>query len=334
LGGGDNSIFEFRVHESKNPSDASFSGWRIISPVWQKEVEDALQDQAFAELIAKELRNIGFHGAKGIFEASENPSETPAGIAESEAKKKLQTMLVAAKLQLKKRIRLREQSRDMDLFDFIIYAPENTTLRNPPPESAIQPLGPKGEGLFRLLQSFTDPKFSDRLADMKERLRLFDWFEDFLAPDESAAAQARLQIRDRWLAPEKAVFDQRSANEGFLFALFYFTLLMSWRTPRFFALDNVDTALNPKLCSALMKQIVELAIKYDKQVICTTHNPAMLDGLNINDDAQRLYTVLRDEDGRTIVNRVQPPKPANGKAPMKLSAAFLAGNIGGLPENF
>ena len=218
----------------------------------------------------------------------------------------------------------------------MIYAPENTTLRTPPPESAIQPLGTKGEGLFKLLQTFGDsnPKFSDRLPDMKERLRLFGWFDDFLAPDESAAVQARLQIRDRWLAPDRAVFDQRSANEGFLYLLFYFALLMSWRTPRFFALDNVDNALNPKLCSTLMRQIVELAKKYDKQVICTTHNPAILDGLNINDDHQRLFTVQRDSEGHTVVNRVQPPKPQPGKPPMKLSAAFLAGHIGGLPDHF
>lgn len=218
--------------------------------------------------------------------------------------------------------------------DFLIYAPENTVLRTPPPEGAIEPLGTRGEGLLRLLQSFGEGNFADRLPDMKERLGLFGWFKDFLVPDEAATDVARLQIHDKWLAQDRAVFDQRSANEGFLYLLFYFTALMSWRTPRFFALDNVDNALNPKLCSALMRQIVELARKYDKQVICTTHNPAILDGLNINDDDQRLYTVQRDEDGHTTINRVRPPTPQPGKAPTKLSAAFLAGNIGGLPDHF
>ena len=73
---------------------------------------------------------------------------------------------------------------------------------------------------------------------------------------------------------------------------------------------------------------------HDKQVICTTHNPAILDGLNINDDEQRLFTVQRDSEGHTVVNRVHPPKPQPGKPPMKLSAAFLAGHIGGLPDHF
>ena len=223
---------------------------------------------------------------------------------------------------------------EMGLQDFVIYAPENTVLRTPPPEGAIQPLGVKGEGLFKLLQSFSDPKFAKDLEDMKERLHLFGWFDDFLPPDPAATAQARLQIRDRWLAPDQAIFDQRSANEGFLYVLFYFTLLMSSRTPQFFALDNVDNALNPRLCSELMIQIVKLSKKHNKQVICTTHNPAMLDGLNLKDDDQRLFAVRRNSEGRTVVRRVQAPEPQHGEAPVRLSEAFIRGILGGLPDNF
>lgn len=221
----------------------------------------------------------------------------------------------------------------------MIYTPDNTTLRTPPPESAIQPLGVKGQGLLKLLQSFidpkTDPNLRDRLKDLKERLHLFGWFEDFDCPDDTATAQARLQIHDRWLAPERAVFDQRSANEGFLYLLFYFTLLMSWRTPKFFAIDNIDAALNPRLCTILMEQLVELAKKYDKQVICTTHNPAILDGLDLKDDDQRLYAVRRDSEGHTVVRRVSAPEPQQpGDLPVRLSEAFTRGIIGGLPEHF
>ena len=233
-----------------------------------------------------------------------------------------------------KQVKDDEFTKATTLADFLIYAPENTVLRTPPPEGAIQPVGTKGEGLFRLLQTFADPKNAERLADLKERLRLFDWFEDFLVPDESATAQARIQIRDKWLAPERAIFDQRSANEGFLYLLFYFTVIMSARTPRFFAFDNVDNALNPKLCSTLMKQITELAKKYGKQVICTTHNAAILDGLDLEDDDVRLFTVRRDSEGHTALHRVKAPKPQPGETPVRLSEAFMRGILGGLPDHF
>jgi predicted ATPase len=249
-------------------------------------------------------------------------------------KRQLRRVLAASSLRIKKRARLGDNAVVLGLADLKVYAPENTTLRNPPPESAIQPLGTKGEGLIKLLQSFADPKFSDRLQAMKDSLQLFSWFDDFRAPDESAAAQARLQICDRWLAPDRAFFDQRSANEGFLYLLFYFALLMSWRTPPFFAIDNVDASLNPKLCSTLMTQIAGLSKKYEKQVICTTHNPAILDGLNLKDDEQRLYAVGRDSEGHTTVRRVRAPQPQPGEVPVRLSEAFMRGLIGGLPDNF
>jgi predicted ATPase len=325
-------IFECRVFARKRKDDGSFNGWAVSAPVWKRELDEAFQQESFTEEIAKALQDLKARQPELISNQIEGTLTDQD--ARTQVEQTLRRMLAASRLRARKSAKLGENARVLGLADFMIYAPDNATLRNPPPESAIQPLGTKGEGLFKLLQSFTDPKFRDRLLAMKESLRLFGWFDDFLAPDESATAQARLQIRDRWLAADRAVFDQRSANEGFLYLLFYFALLMSWRTPRFFALDNVDNALNPKLCSALMRQIAELAKKYDKQVICTTHNPAILDGLNINDDEQRLYTVQRDAEGHTVVNRVQPPKPQPGKPPMKLSAAFLAGHIGGLPDNF
>ncbi|HLX62621.1 MAG TPA: AAA family ATPase [Planctomycetota bacterium] len=232
--------------------------------------------------------------------------------------------LRALELEVNKR---KEDVLKLGIMDFLIFAPENTVLRNPPPESAVKPLGSKGEGIFNLLQSFGKKE----IAELNDRLQLFGWFDSFLAPSSADVAAARIQIRDRWL-PQ--IFDQRSANEGFLFVLFYLTLLISKRTPKFFSIDNIDTSLNPKLCSELMKQIVELAKKYDKQVICTTHNPCILDGLNLKDDEQRLLAVKRDSEGRTVVHRVHAPKPQPGESPVRMSVAFIEGYIGGLPVNF
>jgi predicted ATPase len=328
-GTGLDPIFECKVQARRRKEDGSFSGWSVSAPVWKKEVDEAFQQVSFIEEIAKALEEMqAQHRASEQIEATQTPA------ARTEVQQELRRMLAISKLRAKKRAKLGDNAAVLGLADFMIYAPENTTLRNPPPESAIQPLGTKGEGLLRLLQSFTDPKVSDRLLAMKESLQLFGWFDDFRTPDESAMAQAHLQICDRWLAPDRAVFDQRSANEGFLYLLFYFALLMSRRTPCFFGLDNVDAALNPKLCSTLMTKIAELAKKYEKQVICTTHNPAILDGLNINDGEQRLYVVRRDSEGHTTIRRVRAPEPQPGEVPVRLSEAFMRGLIGGLPENF
>ena len=45
--------------------------------------------------------------------------------------------------------------------------------------------------------------------------------------------------------------------------------------------------------------------KNDKQVILTTHNPYVLDGLDLSDDEQRLFVCRRDIDGHTRIERIK-----------------------------
>ncbi len=225
---------------------------------------------------------------------------------------------------------------DHALADFLVYSPENTSLRSFELEGQILPLGIKGEGLFKLLKSLSAD--AARMGELTENLRLIDWFDDFRVASDLAPFERTLQIKDRYLGASGgealAYFDQRSANEGFLFLLFYFALFVSENTPAFFAIDNVDASLNPRLCTELMRRLSVLAAKHGKQVIVTTHNPAILDGLNLHDEDQRLYVVYRNSKGHTRARRVRPPKPLGGESPVKLSEAFLRGLLGGLPQNF
>lgn len=219
------------------------------------------------------------------------------------------------------------------LLGFLIYAPENSALRTFQAEGQILPLGIRGEGLFAHLKALNSKAHKSRLTKIKEQLSLIEWFESFDIPEDLSPGERSIRIRDRHL-PDGILFDQRSANEGFLFLLFYLTLFISPDTPAFFAIDNIDTSLNPMLCIALLQQIISLAKEHDKQVILTTHNPAVLDGLDLHDDEQRLLVVDRNKDGHTRVVRVDPPKPFANQKPVSLSEAFMRGFIGGLPKNF
>lgn len=227
--------------------------------------------------------------------------------------------------------RLREISGSLP--GFLVYSPENSSLRTFQSEGQILPLGIKGEGLFAHLKALNTDANRERLEQIMQKLSLIEWFERFEIPADLGPGERSIRIRDRYLA-EGALFDQRSANEGFLFLLFYFTLFISPDTPEFFSIDNIDASLNPKLCSALLRELVDLAREHDKQAIVTTHDPAVLDGLDLHDDEQRLFVIDRSKDGYTKARRVQPPKPVDGEQPMKLSEAFLRGYIGGLPKNF
>lgn len=225
-------------------------------------------------------------------------------------------------------IKIRER-----LKSFLIYAPENTFLRKFEEESQIEPLGIKGEGLFKLISTM-QVENKDEFQELVENLHLIDWFDGFEIPNDLKFTEKRIRVKDRFLEDGLESFDQRSANEGFLFLLFYFALFISKYTPKFFAIDNIDSSLNPKLCSELIKTLVKLAQKYDKQVIFTTHNPAILDGLNLHDEDQRLLVVFRNMNGHTKIKRVLKKELPEGSTPIRLSEQFLRGYLGGLPKSF
>ncbi|RZU47607.1 putative ATPase [Fluviicoccus keumensis] len=217
--------------------------------------------------------------------------------------------------------------------DFILYSPENTALRNFYREGQIEPLGINGEGLLKLLKVMQEIE-ADAFQDVLKCLDLFDWFEKIEVPKDLSSLEDKVSIKDKYLT---TMFDQRSANEGFLFVLFYAALFCSNNTPSIFAIDNIDASFNPKLCTALITRLVHLSKKYDKQVFVTTHNPAILDGLDLGDEEQRLFVASRNKKGHTRFKRIgladKPKSPANGE-PVKLSEAFMRGYLGGLPKNF
>lgn len=219
------------------------------------------------------------------------------------------------------------------LTTFLLYAPENYFLRNFQEEGQIRPLGIRGQGLFRHLTELAKES-PETLAAISENLQLIDWFEGFSIPNDLQFTERRIAITDRFIKDTIAQIDQRSANEGFLYLLFYFTLFLSKYTPGFFAIDNIDNALNPRLCAKLVQTLVQLAEENDKQAIFTTHNPAVLDGLDLEDDMQRLFVIYRNRDGETKARRVMPPKKVEGVEPVRLSEAFVRGYLGGLPQNF
>jgi AAA15 family ATPase/GTPase len=223
-------------------------------------------------------------------------------------------------------------SNEGDIKNFIIYSPENTALRNFYKEGQIEPLGINGEGLLKLLKVIQSKSLEQR-QEIHSSLQLFDWYAELDIPKDLLPSEDKVTITDRYLT---IAFDQRSANEGFLFVLFYIALMVSDDTPKIFAIDNIDTSLNPKLCTKLIKELVRLAKKYDKQVFVTTHNPAILDGIDLGDDEQRLFIVSRNKQGHTRFKRIalegKPRSSTNEE--LKLSEAFLRGYLGGLPKGF
>lgn len=219
-----------------------------------------------------------------------------------------------------------------DLLDkFLIYSLEENKLRKADDSNRTYPLGRHGEGLFAYIKELSQkPEGIEIINEIKENLKVLDWFDDMEVPSGQLSMEFNLKLKDSYLADTINAFDQRSTNEGFLYLLFYLTLVISDETPRFFAIENIDTAFNPKLCREVTRRLIELARKHNKQIIATTHNAAVLDGMNLFEDDVRLLVVRRSIDGYTKTNRVT----LKDDMTMPLSEAWVKGFIGGLPDNF
>lgn len=218
-----------------------------------------------------------------------------------------------------------------DLNNFLIYSLEETKLRAADNDNRIFPLGRNGEGLFAYLKLLAQREDGQKIIDdIKENLRILDWFEDMSIPENQLSNEFLLNLKDYYMSDSIKELNQKSTNEGFLYLLFYLTLVISDETPSFFAIDNIDAAFNPKMCREVTKHLIQLARKHHKQIIATTHNPAVLDGLNLYEEGVVLNVARRTIDGDTRVSRVKPKEELN----IPLSEAWMKGYIGGLPDNF
>ena len=82
-----------------------------------------------------------------------------------------------------------------------------------------------------------------------------------------------------------------------------------------------------------MTEICTLARKHEKQVLITTHNPAILDGLDLFNDDVRLFEVKRLDNGNTKTRRIQV-KPEMKNENYKLSELWMRGYLGAISQNF
>lgn len=225
------------------------------------------------------------------------------------------------------------------LSEYAIYDLNTKSLRGiSPADSKKTPLGINGEGLDLLIASLNNTE----RTRLNKCLIFFDWLEEIVADkDEKLKTKglkpgrsiSNLYFKDKYMKKSNNTFSAENSNEGVLHVLFYLALFISAKTPKLLAIDNIETALNPRLCQTLIAELVKLSVETGRQALITTHNPAILDGLNLLDDQQRLFEVYRDGQGRTKTRRIKFKNDLSDKK-FKLSEMWLKGLLGAVPKNF
>jgi hypothetical protein len=233
------------------------------------------------------------------------------------------------------------------LQSYVIYSPTTPVLRGVAPETQpIQPIGLSGGRLPDAVHELLDRRKDDELAKKvcKDVLQLISWAKAYgsasatkllLSPAASSSPRV-IKFTDKYMKSGRNILSGYDSSEGALFVLFLAVIAAHPKTPSFCAIDNADHGLNPGLATALMKNFSEwvLQSKDDRQILITSHNPAVLDGLLLQDERVRLFTVDRDNKGKTIIKRVFIDKKILDMAAKGWTLSRLWTNklIGGMPN--
>ncbi len=242
----------------------------------------------------------------------------------------------------------REVSADLlaVLEDFAIFAPATPILRGTAPDPAPRvPVGLFGGQLAEAVEDLLDldtQMFGD--VELDQVLELLDWVADLsVAPPSREiispnvpSTRLIVRFRDAWMQKERNVLSGYDASEGALYVLFALVLALHPTAPRLLAIDNFDQAMHPLLARALTKLLCEqvLASENRRQMLLTTHNPMVLDGLNLRDERIRLFAVDRRE-GMTQVKPIRVTESLLQdleQEQVTLSELWVMGRLGGVPR--
>ena len=223
-----------------------------------------------------------------------------------------------------------------------IYQPDTLTLRgNVADPTQVTPIGLNGGRLADAMEdlfSVVDDEIMFGTLSMDDVLELIEWASDIhitkpkksnLNPGVPSTRQV-IEFQDRFLK-DKSVFTGYDASEGALYVLFMLTLAMHPDVPGMFAIDSFDHALNPRLAKRITEIFSQLIIESGKTVFMTTHNPHVLDGLNLADERIRLFAINKNKYGYAELNRIQISQELL-ETGQSLSRLWINGLLGGVPE--
>ncbi len=229
-----------------------------------------------------------------------------------------------------------------DLDAFAIFAPVTPVLRGIAQDTAPRsPVGLYGGQLAEAVALLATQSRGE--TAIREALSMIDWAKEVTAGEPKRSfispsvptSRIVVEFQDRFMSSGRNTLSGYDASEGALYVLFMTVLAAHSQSPAIFAVDNFDQALNPRTARELTRVFAGHALDAGRQVLLTTHNPLVLDGLDLGDERIRLFTVGRDRLGHTKVKRV----PVKDFAGLKqkhgehaVSRLWIEGLLGGMPD--
>lgn len=220
--------------------------------------------------------------------------------------------------------------------EYRIYSPQTDFLRGAKVATISDvPPGLHGEGLpeavLRLIQQTRSGGRPESVARREQELTrkalnlayLPGWTRgvrigpvkpELISPEIPNPSDRLLYFIDIFMREDRNRVTAYDSSEGTLFLLFAAAVSALRDAPKYFSLDNVDSALNPRMTESLVRKLIEFTLVSTaedlsvgpRQIFLTSHNPTSLDAFDLFDDNQRIFVVKRDAQGHSQVTRLRP----------------------------
>lgn len=157
------------------------------------------------------------------------------------------------------------------LSKYAIFAPTTPILRGVEQDSsAKEPLGLYGGNLANALNQVMADYFQNKASDLLRFFKLLNWVQSFVTTTETdpelvsgqiSLSGRKIKFSDKFMRANFNNLYAYDVSEGTLYVMFLLVLLLHKDSPDFFALDNIDTALNPGLVRELIHQVAIILSK-------------------------------------------------------------------------
>lgn len=170
----------------------------------------------------------------------------------------------------------------------VINALSTILVLDPKPEKmrGYTPLADKlasdGSNIAGVIAGMGDEEkrlFESKLTSYVRKLPERDLVRIWAEPVGRFNADAMLYCEEEWVEGAKGVFDTRSMSDGTLRFIAIVSAMLAMPTGSTIVIEEIDNGLHPSRAGELVVAMKELGHERHIDVICTTHNPVLIDAL-------------------------------------------------------
>ena len=169
-------------------------------------------------------------------------------------------------------------------------------------------LASDGSNIAGVIAGLPDDKkkdFEKKLTDYVRPLPERDLKKIWAEPIGRFKTDAMLYCTEEWTEGNLTEFDARSMSDGTLRFIAIVSALLSAQEGSTLVIEEVDNGLHPSRAGELVMALKELGAQKNIDIICTTHNPVLIDALGPEMLPFISYVSRSDISGNSEINLLE-----------------------------